>query len=273
MAPKLLAPPLLAALALGPHGASAQEDPCHGVEAVCIESDLSNEISFEEMTQGCQCCFMMQAGGDVDLFQFCLFPLFPQVDFCIDPGNAQNNPGGAIYDCRHECEAGTWEEQNAAGCHGDNFGNQHEDQVCVTEGLFAPGEMMPSGEACCEWCDDWDADGNPDYEGCCEGMRADEEMGCENRHCDWLCEGLHCGEHREDQMTCESNGGVWVVDSSCDVAIAFQAMMAHGMIEDGLGADFAATMWLSEHAEVCCNGYEPPGNGSCDHEIDVYVSV
>ncbi len=52
-----------------------------------------------------------------------------------------------MYDCRHACETGTWEEQNAAGYHGDNFGNQHEGRVCVSEGVYAPGELQPRGEA------------------------------------------------------------------------------------------------------------------------------
>lgn len=52
-----------------------------------------------------------------------------------------------MYDCRHACETGTWEEQNAAGYHGDNFGNQHEGRVCVSEGVYAPGGLQPRGEA------------------------------------------------------------------------------------------------------------------------------
>jgi hypothetical protein len=229
------------------------------------------------MTEGCQCCFLSvqeEGPGDVNPFQICLLPLLPQVDFCVDPGNAQNNPNGEVFECRHACQVGTYEEQNAAGCHGDNSGNQHPDQVCVTEGVYAPGDMQPSGESCCEWCEDLNQDGNPDYEGCCEGMRADGEMGCEDRHCEWLCEGISCHEHGEDQTTCESNGGAWVFYRSCAERIRFQAVLAQGVAEDGLSDDFAAMYWLANYAEACCTGYGVPNyEGSCDNDVVVYVSV
>ena len=257
----------------------AQQDntTCDGVQAVCNASDtglVNDQITFEEMTQGCQCCFELEGEGGVDPFQTCLLPLLPQVDFCVAPGNAQNNPNGAVFECRHGCQIGTYEEQNAAGCHGDNFGNQHPDQVCVTEGVYAPGDMLPSGESCCEWCEDLNDDGNPDYEGCCEGMRADGEMGCEDRRCEWLCEGIRCHEHDENQTTCESNSGAWVVDRSCADEIGFQALMVQGITEDGFSETFASLYWLDRYGETCCTGYEPPNyEGSCDNDVVVYVSI
>jgi hypothetical protein len=202
-----------------------------------------------------------------------LQPLFPQVDWCVDPGNAVNNPDGATYRCRHGCETGSWEEQNAAGCHGDNSGNQHEDQVCVTVGVYAPGEMQPWGQACCEWCGDNDGDGNPDYQGCCDGMRADGEMGCENTHCEFLCEGVSCFEHGEDQTTCESNGGVWDLQESCAEAISHQGMMAQRDADEGFPDDFGPTIWLADFGETCCTGYEPNYDGACDNYVDLYVSA
>eukprot|EP01043_Picozoa_sp_COSAG02_P027353 COSAG02_NODE_1610_length_11681_cov_11.455103_12_plen_277_part_00 len=250
------------------------QDGCAGVDPVCAESDMgiTQGLQFEDMTQGCQCCFMNNA--DADPMAACIAPLFPQVDFCVDPGNAQNNPDGAIYECRHSCETGTWEEQNAAGCHGDNSGNQHQDQVCVTEGVYEPGEMQPWGETCCDWCGDQDGDGNPDYQGCCEGNRADGEMGCEDQQCVWMCNGVDCFDHGADQATCEGNGGTWTLDNSCATLIATQGLIVQELASQGFSADIATMFWLGEFAETCCTGYQPPNyEGSCDNDQDLYVSV
>jgi hypothetical protein len=247
---------------------------CNPETAVCAESDLAlmQGADFESLTPGCQCCFM-SVGDDpaADPFVLCLAPLFPQVDFCADPGNATSNPNATTYECRHACE--NWdapmEELEAAGC----FNDEHEDQICVTEGVYAPGEMQPWGDACCSWCEDWDGDGNPDYQGCCEGMRADGEMGCEDRRCEWMCNGVSCFEHGEDQATCEDNGGRWAAYHSCEDYIAMQGIVAQDFAEMGFPADFAAVMWLGEFGESCCTDYAPPSfEGSCDFDVDVYVS-
>ena len=233
---------------------------------------ITQGMGFEDLTQGCQCCFQTTQ-QDADPFAVCIAPLFPQVDFCVDPGNAQNNPDGETYECRHGCETGSWEEQNAAGCHGDNSGNPHEDQVCVTEGVYAPGEMQPWGDTCCSWCGDQDGDGNPDYQNCCEGMRADGEMGCEYTRCEWMCNGASCFEHG-DQATCEDNGGTWTVVDSCAEMIATQGMMVQMLAEEGFPDDFAAMVWLGQFAETCCTGYQPPTyEGTCDNDQELYVSV
>ena len=170
----------------------------------------------------------------MDPFVYCLAPLLAQqVDFCADPGNATSNPDAAMYECRHACENwdAPWEELEAAGC----FNDQHEDQLCVTEGVYAPGEMQPWGEPCCSSCEDWDGDGSPDYEGCCEGMRSDGEMGCEDRRCAWMCNGMDCFGH-EDQSTCEDNSGIWTAVHSCDEAIAEQGLIAMHFAEDEMSA-------------------------------------
>ena len=247
---------------------------CNPDTAVCVESDLAlmQGADFESLTPGCQCCFMSVGDDpDADPFVLCLAPLFPQVDFCADPGNAQSNPNATIYECRHACE--NWdapmEELEAAGC----FNDEHADQICVTEGVYAPGEMQPWGDPCCSWCEDWDGDGEPDYQGCCEGMRADGEMGCEDRRCEWMCNGVSCFEHGEDQATCDDNGGRWAADHSCEEQIAMQGMHQIRFEAEGMGADFAASIWLGENGDMCCTGYEPAGPGSCDDDIDSYVSI
>ena len=110
-------------------------EPCDPGTAVCVESDLAlmggHGADFESLTPACHCCFMsVQDDPAADPFALCLAPLVPQVDFCADPGNAQSNPNGTIYECRHACE--NWdvpeEELAAAGCYND----EHEDQICVT---------------------------------------------------------------------------------------------------------------------------------------------
>ena len=248
---------------------------CADVVAICVESDMAitQGAEFESLTAGCQCCLTsVQDDPTVDPFVLCLGPLLPQVDFCADPGSTTSNPDAAMYECRHACENSDapWEELEAAGC----FNDQHEDQLCVTDSVYAPGEMQPWGDTCCDWCGDQDGDGNPDYQGCCENMRADGQMGCEDTRCEWLCEGVSCFEHGEDQTTCESNSGVWEVDRTCADEIATQGMMAQSFAEDGFPADFAATVWLGRMAETCCVGYEPPNyEGSCNNDVDIYVSV
>jgi hypothetical protein len=249
---------------------------CNPDTAVCVESDLfliQQGADFESLTPGCQCCFMsIQDDLSADPFVLCLEPLFPQVDFCADPGNAQSNPDAVPGHCLHLCENynALWEEVEAAGC----FNDQHEDYICVTEGVFAPGEMQPWGETCCSWCGDSDGDGNPDYQGCCEGMRADGEMGCEDTRCEWLCNGINCFEHGEDQATCEGIGGTWeTLGTSCEEQIAGQGMYQVMYELSGMGVDLAAIFWLADYGDVCCTGYEPAGPGSCDDDIDNYVSV
>ena len=248
---------------------------CAGVDPVCVESDLAALMggNFADATQGCQCCYMTADPEAGDPFFACLGPVLPPADFCVDPGNAVNNPDAALYECRHSCETGTWDDQNAAGCHGDNSGNRHEDQICVTEGVYEPGQMQPSGEACCSWCGDMDGDGSPDYQGCCEGMRADGEMGCEDTWCEWTCNGISCFEHGEDQPTCEANSGVWESNGSCEQIIGMQGMMAMQFAEQGLPESFGSTVWLGEYGDLCCTGYEPSLEGTCDNDVFVYVSL
>ena len=248
---------------------------CEGVDPICVEADLAALMggNFADATQGCQCCFMTADPEAGDPFFACLGPVLPPADFCVDPGNAVNNPDAALYECRHSCETGTWDDQNAAGCHGDNSGNRHEDQICVTEGVYEPGQMQPSGEACCSWCGDMDGDGSPDYQGCCEGMRADGEMGCEDTWCEWTCNGISCFEHGEDQPTCEANSGVWESNGSCEQIIGMQGMMAMQFAEQGLPESFGSTIWLGEYGDLCCTGYEPSLEGTCDNDVFVYVSL
>jgi hypothetical protein len=88
-----------------------------------------------------------------------------------------------------------------------------------------------------------------------------------------MCNGVNCFEHGEDQATCEGNGGTWTFDSSCEEQIAMQGMYQVMFEEEGMGADLAAIFWLGENGDVCCTGYEPAGPGSCDDDIDNYVSV
>jgi hypothetical protein len=217
-------------------------------------------------------CAMCAAWGHVCN---CACGTLPHVDFCVDPGNAVANPNGTAYECRHLCETGESEDQNAAGCHGDNSGNHHEDQVCVIEGVYEPGEITPmwGDNPCCYWCDDNDGDGTPDYEGCCEGMRSDGEMGCEDMQCEWMCNGINCEAHGENQTTCEANNGVWEVHESCVDAIMMQAMLVVAFDDQGFPGHYASTLWLDDFGSSCCAGYEPPGEGSCDNEIDLYVSL
>ena len=125
---------------------------------------------------------------------------------------------------------------------------------------------------CCSWCPDDDGDGSPDYEYCCSGERSDGELGCEDTHCDFHCNGLDCGEH-EDQPTCEANGGTWAADEECVEYIAMQPMMAMDLQSDGFSEDFVAAWWLGSFGGACCTGYEAPGAGSCDSEQDLYVST
>ena len=52
-----------------------------------------------------------------------------------------------------------------------------------------------------------------------------------------------------------------------------QGMLAMRFDDMGMSPDFAASVWLGESGDVCCTGYEPAGPGSCDDDIDSYVSV
>ena len=224
------------------------------------------------MSDGCMCC-MMSTSSEDEFFAQCLGPFLPQVNFCIDPATAENNPDGMVYECMHECEL-LWHQDDyaaaeAAGCH-----NNHEDEVCLTVDVYAPGAELPWGEVCCEWCEDWDGDGSPNYEGCCEGMRPDGEMGCEHSDCHFMCEGLHCSGH-EDQSLCEASGGTWAEADSCAGQIAMQPMWALQMESDGAPSYVASAWWLGELGEACCTGYEVPGPGSCDSDSDqsIYVST
>ena len=233
----------------------------------------------DTLTEGCQCCFDSQRNvEDSDPFIACLAPVLPSVDFCADPGNATSNPDASTYECRHPCQSGlSWEEENAMGCHGDNSGNRHEDHLCVVEGVYAPGEEFPWGDVCCSWCEDIDGDGSPDYEGCCEGMRGDGAMGCEDMRCEWMCNGVSCFEHGEDQAMCELNGGLWTEDDRCAEEILSQGILVHRIAEDTAlsipdASNFAAGVWLGRYGDACCTGYEPPSyEGSCDGDIDTYV--
>jgi hypothetical protein len=87
-----------------------------------------------------------------------------------------------------------------------------------------------------------------------------------------MCSGIDCFRH-EDQSMCEDNGGRWTAVHSCEVAIASQGLVVMSFAEDGMGTDVAGIAWLAVYGDVCCIGYEPPGQGSCDLEIDIYVSV
>lgn len=187
----------------------------------------------------------------------------PVVDYCVDPGNAINNPNAEIYECRHECDIlrdQSWEAAEAAGCN-----NDHEDEVCVSEGVQAPGEADQWGEVCCESCEDLDGDGAPDYESCCSGMRADGELGCEQLYCTFRCNGLYCDLH-EDQTACHEANGVWALFGTCEEMIAIQPQMAMQVPGE------ASPFWLGLYGSTCCTGYEVPGAGSCDSSQDLYVS-
>jgi hypothetical protein len=187
----------------------------------------------------------------------------PAVDYCVDPGNAVNNPNAEIYECKHECDilrVQDWQAAETAGCN-----NDHEDVVCVSLGVQAPGEADQWGNVCCEWCEDWDGDGAPDYESCCSGERSDGELGCEQLDCRFQCNGLYCEDH-EDETACEDANGVWALSRTCEEMIAAQPTIAMDMPET------ASTFWLGLFGSTCCTGYEAPGEGSCDSSQDLYVS-
>ena len=210
------------------------------------------------------CFTCVVAFGGQEGFEACRTPP-PPADFCVDPGSAANNPDGALYMCNHQCDVlrnqGDWEAADAAGC------NDHEDEVCVSMGVQAPGEADQWGNVCCAWCGDDDGDGTPDYENCCIGMRADGEMGCEFNDCRFYCDGLECRDHG-DQTACEAGNGVWEVDQDCENMIAMQSMWMSRM------PSVAAPMWLGQYGDTCCTGYEAPGPGSCDGQgnLDAFVS-
>ena len=280
-----MAEPDVMAVHLSVTGCGADEPPspppvnfCAGIEAVCVESDLVTMREadgprgdvVDSLSQGCQCCFMANSHSDFGPMETCIMPLVQSVDFCADPGGGMNNNEASVFECRHPCETGDWDSQIAAGCHGDDMGNPHDDHVCVVEQVWAPGQDMWGG-ACCDWCGDNDGDGIPDYEGCCTGMRTDGEMGCEWTNCLFMCNGLECYRH-EDQATCEGNGGTWEAAYTCMDAIANQPGYA------GELGDVGATVWLGHFGATCCQmdadgtPYEPPGAGSCnDADVAVYV--
>ncbi len=261
----------VALAAAGPHCTVADENgPVCPDGALCVAEDALKD--WYEFTDDCRCCFMAQAGTPNDPFVTCFGHLFPpSVDFCADVGT-QNNANGAIYECRHPCETLAPDEEQAYGCHGDGFGNQHEDQVCVPGEVYDPGEMQPWGEPCCSLCEDWDGDGEPNYQGCCEGMRTDGQMGCEFSSCVWMCSGARCEEHGQDQSTCETNGGVWASERSCADEIARQGMVPLWM--PGLPLDRAGLVWLAQHGETCCTGYQLPSfEGSCDSDVEIFVRL
>ena len=64
-----------------------------------------------------------------------------------------------------------------------------------------------------------------------------------------------------------------MLDRSCEVEIAMQGMFQMQFEEMGMSADMAASIWLGQSGDTCCTGYEPAGPGSCDDDIDSYVSV
>ena len=256
-------------------------DPCAGIEAVCVESDLATmreTRSIDALSQGCQCCIIANSDSESGPMDTCLHSLVPPVDFCVDPGGGMNNFAAATFECRHPCETGDWDSQFAAGCHGDGMGNAHDDQFCVVEQVWAPGEPYDSnapGDTCCNWCGDFDGDGNPDYQGCCEGMRTDGEMGCEWLNCQFMCNGLECYLH-EDQTACEGNGGTWTATHTCMDAIADQ----RGYVAELGDTSIAAAVWLGHHGASCCQmdadgtPYDPSVAGTCnDADVAVYVSV
>ena len=186
-------------------------------------------------------CLLGQDFDGMPVIEACL-----AVDFCVDLAGGMNNNEAAYFECQHPCNTGDSESQAEAGCHGDGMGNAHDDQVCVVEQVWAPGEDM-WGQPCCSWCGDNDGDGTPDYEGCCTGMRTDGEMGCEYSYCRFMCNGLDCSGH-EDQATCEDNGGLWTVTNTCMGAIEEQRDYVVGRPE----GDAAAAFWLAEHGTTCC---------------------
>ena len=245
---------------------------CTMTSGTCEEADLEmfmGDHMGHSMSEACMCCMISADDDGEDGFYQCLVPLMPAADFCVDPGNAENNPDSAIFVCMHECEVyhrqGDEEAVAAAGCD-----DGHEDEVCVANGVYAPGEDTPWGEPCCAWCPDNDGDGVPDYEGCCEGERADGEMGCEDRRCDFMCGGVRCDSHKE-QSVCEVSGGTWAA-LSCADEIADQPIMAMKMQSEGYPASLTSAAWLGALGGTCCTGYEVPGSGSCDGELDLYVS-
>ena len=246
---------------------------CAMTSGTCEEADLetlTGDHMDHPMSEACICCMIAADEDGEDGFYQCLVPLMPVADFCVDPGNAENNPDSEFFECMHECEVlhqrGDVEAAVAAGCD-----DGHEDEVCVAEGVYAPGEDTPLGEPCCSWCPDNDGDGVPDYEGCCEGERADGEMGCEDRRCEFMCGGVRCASHQE-QSACEVSGGTWAARSCAD-EIVHQPIMAMEMQSEGWPASLTSAVWLGALGGTCCTGYEVPGMGSCDDELDLYVST
>jgi hypothetical protein len=88
-----------------------------------------------------------------------------------------------------------------------------------------------------------------------------------------MCNGINCFEHGEDQATCEANAGTWDMRESCAESIESQGMMVMQFQEMGFPESFGSSVWLGEYGDVCCTGYESPGEGSCDYDVAVYVSV
>ena len=240
---------------------------CDAGTAVCVESDLAylQHRNTSVLSAGCRCCFRRARDTGASAQIACLAPVLPPVDFCVDPGSAQSNPGADTGVCRHPCQnyGGASEDWLAAGC--DTPHEDHEDAVCVTE-VSAPGEVVPwSSYVCCSDC-------VGKGEGCC-GERPDGEIGCYHTECDWMCAGISCIEH-EDQPTCLENNGTWVVDWSCEEEIAEQPVLVEtDSRRSGWPVGIVGAMWLGRYGDACCTGYEAPGPGSCDLDIEIFVSA
>ena len=245
---------------------------CDAGTAVCVESDLAylQHGNSSVLSPGCRCCLRRARDTGASVEITCLAPVLPPVDFCVDPGSAQSNPGADSGVCRHPCDnyelAYDSEERVAADCHIQR--EDHEDTVCVTE-VAAPGEVVPwSSYVCCSECV-----GKNDYESCQCGERPDGEIGCFNTECEWMCTGITCIEH-EDQPACLANNGTWMVHWSCEEAIAEQPLLVErSSRHSGWHADVAGAIWLGDYGDACCTGYEAPGPGSCDLDTEIFVSA
>ena len=251
---------------------------CADSPATCTLDDVTAMMQrgTDSASPDCWCCVLNARANELDAMEECYAPVMPPVDFCVNQGDAANNPDGALAECRHQCDALDWygDAWYAAGCDDEN----HADKACVVSQLLEPGEHGTT-EICCWQCEDTDGDGSINYEGCCDAdreydpaVRSDGQPGCERRDCFFACGALGCSSH-ETQTACDANNGTWTQTGDCAEEIASQAFQAFMMSSRrGMPEDSFATLWLEEFGEVCCSGYEPPGPGSCNGEEANFVS-
>ena len=75
---------------------------CASTSGECVEVDVELLMGRGHVSDGCQCCLTAASEAGQDVFAQCLIPVLPPVDFCVDPGNAENNPNGTLGECMHE---------------------------------------------------------------------------------------------------------------------------------------------------------------------------